>query len=295
MDGDAGSGSQAQAETAAGEAQPSNGAVSETDVAAQLEALASGGVSPTEQPAEEGTPSTDAAESEAEDAAEAKAEESDEDKADDADADKKDAPHGEVKRINKLTARAKAAEEKAASLEKELAELKAKPAISPEVLAKLDIPPEYVTADEAKVLSQHSDLQQRFSWLKANRSGFSGQVNGQAVEFSAEQIAEAREEVLLRMVAVAPRAEAIRERAQAELAKDLAAIRQNRSKPASTTPAAVKQKLKPTVHVPSGSGISPQNVMGAPKQGVNLIFQNNRGKGDVEAAAAALEAFAPRT
>lgn len=285
-----GSGSQGQPETAAGEAQAPTGAVSESKVHADLEALVNS-AAPTEQPAKEAsTEEPEPKDAEDADAEKAEAEAKDDD-AEEAEEERKEPSHGEVKRINKLTARAKAAEERAAALEKELAEAKAKPAITPEQVAKLDIPAEYLKADEVKVLEQADTLSKQFAWLKQNRGGYSGPgPNGATVEYSAEQIADLREEVLLKMVAVSPKAEAIRERARAELAADLAQVRQLKARPAASA-ATVKAKVKPTVTVPTATGISPQSITGTPKRGANLIFENHKGQGEQAAAAAALQAL----
>lgn len=290
----AGSGSQ---ETAAAEAQATNeSAMSEEQVVAHLETLASGGVSPEANPAEAVEPATEPEPKDAEDEEPDAEEESEEDEPKEDQEKPKELSHGEQKRISKLTARAKTAEEKAAALEKELAELKAKPALTPEQLANVEIPAEYLNANEAQVLQQHAVLKQGLSWLKQNRNGFSGTVQGAPVEFTADKIADLREEYLEKLAEIGPRAAQIRERAHAELAADLSAARAAQVKPAAqaaTAKATVKAKLKPTVAVPAAAGVSPQSVMGARPKGLQHEFEQNRHQGDIDAAAAALQHLVP--
>jgi hypothetical protein len=119
------------------------------------------------------------------------------------------------RRISELTAARKAAEEKAAAAEARAKELEARSA------ANVGLHPDYLTAEEGKLVERANALEEREEWLLRHWDGFEDEKDEKR-NLTADQVREEYVKVRRETRSAVPAANALYERQKAQMLADMA-------------------------------------------------------------------------
>lgn len=166
------------------------------------------------------------------------------------------------RRIGKVVARAKAAEERAAAAEKELTELKGKAEGGLlEQVRKLGLSADLVTKDDAQTLDRYRKLRAQKTWCRTHEDGYEGK-GGDDESVSAQAVRKRLVEIEDELEEIGASAREIQQRSDKRAREIWAAGLKALSKPAAS--GGGKKVVKPP-QLPSGGGAAAKPPVSARK------------------------------